>query len=247
MSGDADDATRTGTLLGGRVAYRQLGLGHRTGIEPVLLAAAVPARAGETVAEGGTGAGAGLLCLAARVPGVAGIGVEADEALAALARRNLAANGVVAAVLHDRLPDLAAPLPALDHALANPPWFAAADTPSPDLRRALARRQGDAGVLHAWAAVLARPLRRRGTLTLIVPARAHGEALAALAAAGCGGVVLCPLWPRAGREAKIAILRGIKGSRAPARIAPGLVLHAANGGYTVEADAVLRDGAPLRL
>ena len=239
--------TTVGTLLGGRVRYRQLQVGHRTGIEPVLLAACVPALPGETVAEGGTGAGAGLLCLAARVPGISGVGVEADEAMAELARANLAANEVAATVRHDRLPDLAALLPALDHAFANPPWFAAGNTASPDGRRALARHQAGSGVLHAWACGLAHTLRRRGTLTLIVPARAHAEAHAALETAGCGAIVLCPLWPRAGQAAKIAILRGVAASRAPTRIAPGLVLHDGDGGYTAAAEAVLRDGAPLLL
>ena len=241
MSGE----TTAGTLLGGRVRYHQLRSGHRTGIEPVLLAACVPAQPGETIAEGGTGAGAGLLCLAARVPGITGVGVEAEAALAALARANLAANGATAMVRHDRLPDLARPLPKLDHAFANPPWFAAADTSSPDARRALARRQGEAGVLQHWAVALARTLRRGGTLALILPARAHAEGAAALEAALCGGIVLCPLWPRAGREAKIAILRGTKGSRAAARIAAGLVLHEADGGFTAAAEAVLRSGAGL--
>ena len=65
-----------GHLLGGRVRYAQPRVGYRTGIEPVLLAAAVAARAGERVLEAGCGAGAGLLCLAARVPGITGLGVE---------------------------------------------------------------------------------------------------------------------------------------------------------------------------
>ena len=37
-----------GTLLGGKVIYRQKSSGYRTGIEPVLLAAFVPARAWRT-------------------------------------------------------------------------------------------------------------------------------------------------------------------------------------------------------
>ena len=59
-----------GTLLGGRVRYAQLGAGFRSGIEPVLLAATIPARCGQVVIEGGSGVGAGLLCLHARVPGI---------------------------------------------------------------------------------------------------------------------------------------------------------------------------------
>ena len=84
--------TTAGGLLDGRVRYDQPVDGYRTGLEPVLLAAAVPARTGQRVLEAGTGAGAGLLCLAARVPGVMGVGIEADADMAALARCNLAAN-----------------------------------------------------------------------------------------------------------------------------------------------------------
>ena len=69
LPGCAPPAT-DGHLLGGRVSYAQPREGFRSGIEPVLLAAAIPARPGEHVLEGGSGAGAALLCLAARVPGL---------------------------------------------------------------------------------------------------------------------------------------------------------------------------------
>jgi tRNA1Val (adenine37-N6)-methyltransferase len=55
--------------LGGRVTYRQLVDGHRTGFEPVLLAAAVPAKAGDLVLEAGAGARAGGLVVTARGAG----------------------------------------------------------------------------------------------------------------------------------------------------------------------------------
>ncbi|WBO57919.1 hypothetical protein GT370_11530 [Acidocella sp. MX-AZ03] len=52
-----EDETSAGTLLGGRLAYRQLRAGHRSGFEPVLMAAFCPARPGVRVLELGTGAG----------------------------------------------------------------------------------------------------------------------------------------------------------------------------------------------
>ena len=70
-----------GVRLGSR------GAGYRAGVDPVLLAASVPARAGQSVLDLGCGAGVAALCLAARVPGLLA-GLEVQPAYAALARRN---------------------------------------------------------------------------------------------------------------------------------------------------------------
>ena len=83
-----------GTLLGGRLRHAQPRHGHRTGLEPVLLAASIPARPGQRVLEAGTGSGAALLCLAARIPGLQGLGLERDPAMADIARANIAANAL---------------------------------------------------------------------------------------------------------------------------------------------------------
>lgn len=235
-----------GHLLDGRVRYTQPRCGFRSGIEPVLLAAAVPALPGSRVLEAGSGAGAALLCLAARVPGVRGLGIEQDPALVVLARQNAAANG---------WPDLRfmaadiASLPALDgfdHACANPPYHGDAGTPSPDASRRSAKRAAT-GVLAVWATALARRLRPRGTLTFIVPAALLSEAVTAFAGAGCAPTAMLPLWAKPRHPAKLLLLRGVKGSRAPFRVLPGLVLHAPDSGFTTEADAILRGGGALDL
>jgi tRNA1Val (adenine37-N6)-methyltransferase len=244
MPSDAAMPTSAGTLLDGRVSYVQPQTGYRTGIEPVLLAASVPARPGERVLEGGSGAGAGLLCLAARVPGIIGIGVERDGDLAGLAQRNAAANGFanVSVTAADLLAfNAGSPV---DHAMANPPWHPADGTAAPDPRRDAAKR-GRPGLIAAWARALGRGLRSRGTLTLIVPARAVAEALAALEAAGCGSPALFPLWPAAGQAARIILVQGVRGGRGGARVLPGLVLHDGPQRYSAAADSVLRDGAAL--
>ena len=228
-----------GHLLDGRVRYAQPRQGFRSGIEPVLLAAAIPARAGERVLEGGSGAGAALLCLATRVPGLRGVGIELDPALALLASRNASANG------HTGLEFIAADIAAMpglgvfDHACANPPYHAAASTPSPDVSRRVAK-QGDLGLIATWAAALAGSLRPRGTLTFIFPAALLPQAMDAFAAAGCQPAAALPLWPKAGVAAKLMLLRGIKGGRMPFRLAPGLVLHRPDGAFTDATGAVLR-------
>ena len=235
--------TTDGTLLGGRVRYAQPARGFRTGIEPVLLAAAVPARPGESVLEGGSGAGAGLLCLAARVDGLSGVGVERDPALAALLRANAAANGF-AAVLPVAGDVLALPVRGtFAHSFANPPYHDTAGTP-PEAGRDAAKRAAP-GQLAAWAAALGGALRHRGTLSLILPPARLAEALAGCARAGCGSVRLFPLWPRAGEPARLLVLSAVRGGREALAVLPGLVLHRRPGGFTEEAEACLRWGVGL--
>lgn len=235
--------TTDGTLLGGRIRHAQPVAGHRTGLEPVLLAAAVPARPGERVLEGGTGSGAALLCLAARIPGLYGVGLERDPGMAALARANAAANGFGRLqVLCGDLAELQAD-GVFDHALANPPWHRAG-TASPVTLREAAKR-GAPGLMAIWARRLAIPLRHHGTLSLIAAAAALPDCLAALDEADCGSPAVLPLWPRPGRPAGLVVVQGVKGGRGGCRLLPGLVLHAEGGGFTPAVEAVLRAGAPL--
>jgi len=235
-----------GHLLGGRVRYAQPRDGFRSGIEPVLLAAAVPARTGERVLEAGSGSGAALLCLAARVPGISGLGLERDPALVAVAARNAAANGW--AELAFLAADIASArdLGRFDHAFANPPYHAAGGTASPDAAHDSARR-ATPELFGAWAVAMGQRLRPRGTLTWIVAAAVLPACIAALDEAGCTASAVLPLWPRVGRNAKLVLLRGVKGGRSGLRVLPGMVLHGATGGYTTEAEAVLRQGEALAL
>ncbi len=235
--------TTEGHLLDGRVRYAQPLDGYRTGIEPVLLAASIPARAGERVLEAGTGAGAGLLCLVARVPGIVGVGVEIDPAMADLARQNVAANGF------DSISVATADIAGwhsggFDHAFSNPPWHDPADTLPPGARRRLATHEGTVS-LERWVAALRGALRPGGSLTVLVPARQAVRVMAALQAEGVGRRTLFPLWPKPGRDAKLALLRGHAAQDGLDRIAPGLVLHDADGTFSRPAQSLLRDGEVL--
>lgn len=242
----ADSDITSGHLLDGRVIYAQPRSGFRTGIEPVLLAASIPAQPGDHVIEAGPGAGAALLCLTARVPGVSGIGIERDAGLAAMAAANAAANLMKDLTFHAG--DVAmfdAGTNRFDHAFANPPYHAASGTVSPFQRRAAAK-QADAGLFSIWAERLARTLRHRGTLTFIVPPSQVPACLIAMAAASCQADGLCPLWPHADEAAKLVLLRGIRNGRGTLRLLPGLVLHQPGGKFTEAADAILRSGGELR-
>jgi tRNA1(Val) A37 N6-methylase TrmN6 len=237
-------------LLGGKVRLRQPLQGYRVAIDPVLLAAAVPAVAGDTVLDIGCGVGAAALCLAARVAGCRVTGIEAERALVRLANDNIALNGFA-----DRVTamagDLLRPPPRLApgsfaQVMVNPPFLdPAAATPPADPGKAAATREGEAD-LAAWIGFALAMLRPKGALTLIHRADRLEYLLAELAGRA-GAIVVFPLWPGAGKPAKRVILRARKGVLAPTRLAPGLILHEPDGRYTPSADAVLRDGAPLAL
>ena len=234
------------TLLGGKIIYHQLDTGHRTGIEPVLLAASIPAKPGATILEAGTGAGAGLLCLAHRVELGIGIGLEREPTLAALAAANLRANHCSAcAILIGDL--IAAPLARhrFDHVMANPPWFDPASTASPDPLRRLARVISPSE-LQDWITSLASLLRPGGTLSLILPASRLPEFVQSCAMSRIGALKIMPLWPRAGRPAKLMIVQGTLQGRSPLQLLAGLTLHDADG-FSPAASQILRDGAGLAL
>src|SRR5574343_1545621 len=89
-----EDQLTDDKFLCGRLRLWQPAQGYRAATDPVLLAAACPATAGQSVLDLGCGAGAAALCLAARVPDLALAGLELQPEYADLARRNAARNGV---------------------------------------------------------------------------------------------------------------------------------------------------------
>ncbi|EWY41312.1 methyltransferase [Skermanella stibiiresistens SB22] len=235
-------------LLGGGISLLQPRDGYRAAIDPVLLAAATPAMAGERVLDVGAGVGAATLCLAFRVPGADVTGLELQPDLAALGDRNIRGNR-----FEDRVRimtgDLLSPPPelagtAFDRVMTNPPFQkAGTHTPAPGASRAMAHGEGAAD-LSAWVDFCARRVKPRGTLTIIHRADRLDE-LMALLHGRFGAITLIPLWPRAGQPAKRVVVTARKGARGPAVLSPGLVLHQADGRFTSTAEAILRDGAAL--
>ena len=246
-----EDEITTDAFLGGRLQIAQPVHGYRAATDPVLLAASVPARAGETVLELGCGVGVASLCLGRRVAGLRLSGLELQPAYAALARRNAGANGLSFEV-HEG--DVAAmPLglrsASFDHVIANPPYFGAASgTPARDAGRETAQRE--ATPLADWIAAGRRRLKPGGWLTLIQAADRLPDILSAFDA-GAGSVTVLPIAPRAGRPAGRVIVAARKGGRSPFRLLAPLVLHegaahlADGDDYSALARAVLRDGAGL--
>lgn len=250
MSWAADEApgrlgdTTLDGFLDGALSVEQPRRGYRAAIDPVILAAAVPARPGERVFEAGAGVGVASLCLARRVPGLTIEAAEIDGPTAALLAANVVRNGLEGSIRVARADILArSPARAFDHVVSNPPYLEAdRASPSPDAAKNRAHVLGPGGIA-AWIGACLRRLRPGGALTLILRADGLDAALGALSGR-CGGITIIPLWPRHGEAARRIIIRGVKGSRRPLTLAPGLALHEGPG-FSAGALAILRGAAAL--
>ncbi|SFR02196.1 tRNA1(Val) (adenine(37)-N6)-methyltransferase [Poseidonocella sedimentorum] len=244
-------ATTRDAFLGGRITLHQPRVGYRAGIDPVLLAAAVPAKPGQSVLDLGCGVGAALYCLGARTPGLELHGLEIQPDYAALARRNGAENDLPAEI---HLGDVAAPPPGLkarrfDHVFANPPYFEqGAATPAEEPGRRAGRHEATA--LALWVTQAAKRCAPRGTVTLIFRAD-RLEVLLGAMASRIGSLRILPIAPRAGRDARLILVQGQTGGRAPTRLHAPLILHQGEShqrdgeSYRPEVSALLRDCAAL--
>jgi tRNA1(Val) A37 N6-methylase TrmN6 len=234
-------------LLGGRVRIRQPESGYRVAIDPVFLAAAVPAEPRQLVLDVGCGVGAAMLCLGARVPHSRVVGLEMQRDLVRLAGDNVILNGLEARA-SVMLGDLLQPPPrlspgAFDHVMANPPFHERGHAKPVTAGQTTATIEGDAD-LGAWVRFSLAMVRTQGSITFIHRAD-RIDALLGQIAGRAGEVVIFPLWPGQGRAASRILVRARKQVSAPARLAAGLVLHEPDGQLTPDAQGVLREGRGL--
>lgn len=242
------DAITEDGLLNGRVRVRQPARGYRAGLDAALLAAACDASPGQRVLEAGCGPGAVLLAAAVRRAGVAFTGVERDPAALALARENVALNG-----LEDRVEALAGDiaqrfkslgLPPFDAALANPPFFddpATLRAPAPEKAAAWMADEG----LFSWTEFLLKAVREGGAITMIHRADRLADLLGLLSPKA-GSFQIRPVHPFADEPAKRVLVRAVKTGKAPLKLLPALILHDRRGGkHRPEVEAILRGEAEL--
>lgn len=212
---------RADEFLGGALTILQPTQGYRAGADAVMLAAACPAKPGETVLELGCGAGVALLCLGRRMPGLTLTGLELQPDYADLARRNAKANGLEAEIVTG---DIAAVPPDLrrsfDHVIANPPYFRNGTVAAEG--RGTARHEATA--LHQWIETGLRRLKPGGWLTMIQRADRLAEILTTLTT-GAGAITVLPISARAGRPAGRVIVSARKGSRSPLTLLAPFVMH----------------------
>jgi tRNA1(Val) A37 N6-methylase TrmN6 len=244
----SDENLSYDAFLGGLLNLWQPRQGYRAGVDPVLLAASIPAVSGQRVLELGCGVGAAVLCLGARVHGLSLTGVERETVYANLAQRNGAGTLEVVQADIATLP-LTLRQRQFDHVLANPPyWRRRASVAADDPMREAAL--GEQTPLATWIKVAAKRLAPKGLMHVIHRAERLPELLTALPH-DMGSIEVLPIAARVGRNAERIILRARKSGRADFRLHTPLILHRGDvhldgDQYTLSVHNALRAGAALR-
>jgi tRNA1(Val) A37 N6-methylase TrmN6 len=242
-------------FLGGKLSILQPEKGYRAGIDAVFLGAAIPVKEGETVFEAGIGVGVASLCLLQRCNNLHVTGMEITARYAMMCEENAKRNGfgnhmrIIHADVKEALRKDLATMPqhgSFAHAFANPPYFEEGKvTPSPSLLKAQAHAFGPDD-LELWIKVMYYMVGLRGTVTMIHRADALGKILTAMEEK-FGDIRVAPLYAREGTAASRVVVQGVRGSKAPMQLLPGLILHGEGNSFTPDAEAVLREGAAWRL
>jgi tRNA1(Val) A37 N6-methylase TrmN6 len=249
-SAELGDGLTEDLWLGGRLVLVQPRRGHRVGTDAALLIAAAGDAGQGRIVDVGAGVGAVGIALAQRNPLASVDLVEVNPELARLAGSNAARNGLEARTRVLRL-DALNPKERREAGLrewascvvTNPPFFDAhAVRASPDEGKARAHVLAgtEAGATLAdWIQASLAMLAPGGRFVMIHRPDALGAILAAIGNR-LGALALLPVHPTNGASAHRLLVSGVKGSKAPLRLAPGLLLHGADGRLTAEADAIHR-------
>ena len=238
-----DENTTVDDFLGGLIKLRQPKIGYRATSDAVMVAAAVPAKEGETILDVGCASGIVGLCIGARVPNLSITGVEIQPELVELACQNAALNGqnltVVEADISKKVPELHGIQ--FHHVVTNPPFYT--ETPARQSRQVeMAYKQ--VVPLKKWIDFCLRHLRAKGTFTIIHRAESVPEILSLLNGR-LGGIRLIPIWPKQGVNPKRVIIQGIMNSKKPFEIHSGFVMHHHDDTRTDEAERIMREGVSL--
>jgi tRNA1(Val) A37 N6-methylase TrmN6 len=233
-------------ILNKRLCLHQPEGGFRTSLDSVMLAAACPAKAGESILDLGCGVGGAGLSVLLRVEDAKLTGVDVQESHIALAQGNAALNEMdgradfVCADIRD------AALGAHNHVICNPPYLeSGTHISSPNRQKAMAMGHQDDDIdIKDWVGCAFDHIKGQGSLTMI---HRSGQVDRIIQALGkrFGRTEIIPLWPRENVPAKRVIIRCWKHKKTESVMHPGLTLHQENGEYTPEAQSILRDAQGL--
>ena len=230
-------------LLAKQVQITQPKTGYRVGSDAVLAAASLTAERGR-VLDLGAGVGGISLCIAKRLGEVQITAVEIDPVTAALARHNVAVNGMghQVRVVNANINAMPAVMAnSFDHVISNPPYHHKAGTQPRHAARARAHVGANTD-LHDWVKAAVWSVKPRGRISFICRADRAAELIGLFDRAGAGETLIFPLWSRPMSPASRVIIQVRKAVRGPGAILPGLIVHNHDGGFTDAVQHIMKGG-----
>ena len=205
----------------GPYLYRQSDTCFPLGADTLALGAFASVRRGDRVCDLGCGAGALLLLLAGRAEGLALAGIEQDPADAALARRNLADNGLAGEIHTGDVGALSRALLAGGFSLvvSNPPYF----VPGRGAAGGPARTEGACG-LEDWCAAAGRLVKNGGRFALVHRPERLADLFAALRGAGLEPKRLRLVQHGPDKPPSAALVEAVRQGRPGLAVLPALLL-----------------------
>jgi tRNA1(Val) A37 N6-methylase TrmN6 len=230
--------------------------GHRSGIDAMMLAAAVPDSFSGHCADLGAGAGAAGLAMISRLPRARVTLFENDALMVSCAKQSLALPenaGLATRVkiveadvtLHGHDREAAGLLNnQFDFAIFNPPFNDPADRQTPDAKKVSAHVMSET-MFEDWVRTVAAIVKPGGGMTLIARPQSLSDILNAVGKR-FGALEIILVHPHAKAAAIRIIVRGVKGSRARLQFMPAHFLHAqGREAFLPDAEAVNNGEAGL--
>ncbi len=232
-------------ILCGRLKIRQCRTGYRFNLDSLILAHFVTCRAQSVNLDLGCGNGILALVLAARFAQSRWRGLELQEGLGALARRNVVENGLADRVAIDigdahAVKKIYAPH-TFDAVVFNPPYrkvHSGRINPLPE--KAIARHEVS-GSLAGFLAAAAYALKPKGRVFTIYPATRLVELISCFRKRGVEPKRLKPVFSDNATDAEFVLVEGRQGGREELKMEPPLFLYEAPKKYSAAMERIFTD------
>jgi tRNA1Val (adenine37-N6)-methyltransferase len=232
-------------IFQGRLKIIQPEKGYRFSVDAVLLAGLTRIRPQDRVVDLGSGCGIIPLLLAFRQPVAHITGIEIQDSLVSMAKRNIIINDfchLIRIVQADlREVDVALVEEQVDLVVSNPPYGKLrSGRLNPNSEKAIARHEllADLGDVIRAAAQL---LPHKGRLALIYPVRRLPYLLKEIDLGGFAPKQMTLIHSTLDSEAKLVHLESIKGGGEELRVSKPLAIYRKDGNYSNEMNAMYGD------
>jgi tRNA1Val (adenine37-N6)-methyltransferase len=224
------------TMFQGKLKVIQKKAGYRFSIDAVILGRLAQVSSGDRVIDLGTGCGIIPLILATTAQVKEIVGVEIQEELAEIARRNVALNGLdrIISIVREDLKNLPSlyPAGAFDCILTNPPFRKrATGRINPQEQKSIARHE-IATSLQEMLTVAHFLLKTQGKLFLIYPAFRLVDLFYEMRHCGLEPKTIQCVHSRLETPAKMVLVEGVKGGGVELQVKKPLIIYDGEGNYT---------------